>query len=177
MSSHRALGSSARWRRPVRRATTLVGLVVMAALASLQIASSASAEALVQTEVLKAPISFTIADTCTGEDIAVVGELHFLAHVTSTPNGKLFTIDQAAFEGVTGTGLTSGLTYRALGASMQRSNLSGGPFPNDHTYIVREQFILPGAGNNFAFFFTAHLTIDANGVAHAAFDNLKSECR
>jgi hypothetical protein len=104
---------------------------------------------------------FTFADPCSGELVAISGDVESL--VTSTVNDNTISGTFHSLFKATGTGLTSGLTYqetvefnRAFETSLQ----------NGEATITQEGLIsvvAPGRGNNLFSPIFFHSTVNANG--------------
>lgn len=157
------------------RPAALAGLAIVAALASMVLASSAAAEATTSTVTGTTTVGFSFPSPCSGEQIAVLEEFRFVAHFTQSAHGDTINLNHVTSAGATGTGLTSGDTYQVVNVFTFLDDLSGAPYAA--TLTLRQQFVGPGAGNNFVLFLTVHFTIDANGEGHADVQRVETECR
>jgi hypothetical protein len=152
-----------------------IALVTVAALTSLVFARSAAASTTTSTVTGTRTIDFILPSLCSGEQIEVLGEYRFVAHITESANGQTIELNHFTSAGATGTGLTSGDTYQVVDVFTFLDDLSGAPYAA--TLTLRQQFISRGAGNSFFLFLTEHFTIDANGEGHALVGNVEIECR
>lgn len=71
---------------------------------------------LVQRDIV--PVDRTIFSGCTGEDIHIVGTIDVVFQFVATTSDVVILNGSANLVGVTGVGLTSGLTYRLGGRSI-----------------------------------------------------------
>jgi hypothetical protein len=109
-----------------------------------------------------------------GEDVLLAGNLHFLSHTTITGAGQGFTNLHFQPQGLTGTGLTTGLTYRATGESDLRFDFATDVLVN---FSNNFRLIAPGPGNNFLIHENVHITVNANGDVTASHDHLTFDCK
>lgn len=111
-----------------------------------------------------------------GELVLVQGTLHIQSHTTINNNRASLKIHFQP-QGATGTGLTTGDTYRATGVTQEHDSipLTGGAF--NFTFVNNFRLIGPGPDNNFLVHQTVHVTVDANGVVTTVVDNTSIECR
>jgi hypothetical protein len=178
-SRRRGVGRPSMRRRLLRerRTAAVVGIVVLSALASLLVTTSAGAQAQTLTEVERVPLIFTTTSVCMGEEIAVTTELQILAHVTITPDGTVLSVSRLSSPAAEGVGLSTGTTYRVINHAMSVSFFPPEPEPGPRAFEGHFQLIAPGPGNNFFFTVLTHLTIDANGEIRAEAFRLVEECR
>jgi hypothetical protein len=108
-----------------------------------------------------------------GELVLLEGTLHVL--ITETVNGSNASL-KVHFQpqGATGTGLTTGDTYRATGVTQEHTAV--GPTFSD-TFINNFKIIGPGPDNNLLIHETVHVTLNANGELTAEILNTSVECR
>jgi hypothetical protein len=119
---------------------------------------------------------FIYSNPCTGEDVHIVGDVTFLTTSTVTDNTISGTMHSVFI--ATGTGLSSGLTYRetvVFNRSFQTS-LQNGEATNTMQGVI--SVIAPGGGNNQYNPVFLHTTIDANGnVTSSRFEFPGVSCR
>jgi hypothetical protein len=137
------------------------------------------AAAVVTHQVVREPFVFppdpTLINPCTGEATPMTGE--FLFHFTRVelPNGGFHV--EAGFNGVaTGTGVTSGATYRAHDVQHLSFNTNG-RLPSTDTFIAQLSVNSPGPDNNFSLRTRFHVTTTANGEITVSRDEVTLECR
>lgn len=150
-----------------------IGLVIVAALAALGSAAAAAAE----TSSTTVPVSGVIGNACTGESVLIEGSMHVLVHTTTDASGGVHTLLVANLKGVSGTGLSTGSSYRFVSVSAEpimNVSLDGA---QEATELVNARQVAPGAGNDVAVHANIHFTVDANGEVRAAFGNQTQECR
>lgn len=94
-------------------------------------------------------------------------------HVTANANSFHIHFHDNA-QGVTGTGLTTGDSYRAEGSTAFRFNVAAG---ETQTFINNFLVIGQGPDNNFTVHEKGHLTINANGEVTVSRDEVTVECR
>ena len=97
-----------------------------------------------------------------GEIVDFTGTVHSL--LRTTINGNRFSQTfEGNYQGVTGTGETTGDTYVGNGAEHQTFN---GSFTNGQftgTFTTHVNFIGQGSAPNLTFSEVAHITVNANG--------------
>lgn len=110
-----------------------------------------------------------------GEDVSLSGRFHSVFHVTLDGSGGAHVGVVHNPQGLSGTGLTTGATYRGAGASPEdRSNVKVG---EEHTSVVNMRIIGQGPGNNLTIHGNVHTTVLANGTVTSFQDNFRLECR
>jgi len=113
------------------------------------------------------PLSESLFNPCTGEEIAVTGELRQVVSSMFCRN-RFRTNTYTSFHQLTGVGLTSGTEYRAHGASRTGTGLSlvfNGLFPREVTTV--DNFTLIGDdGQKLLLHQNTHFTINAKRDVH-----------
>lgn len=114
---------------------------------------------------------------CAGELLqATQGTLEILVHEhTDAAGGFHFTLQQTLRDAEV-VGLTSGTTYRAVGAAMTSAQARP-PYPIIVTGILRERWISPGPEPDIVFDFTYKLRVNANGDVMLLSVEDTTECR
>lgn len=111
-----------------------------------------------------------------GEVVELAGPLHTL--VTFRFNGhQVGGKGHFQPQGISGKGLTTGDSYRAVGVtqSIFSGSLENGKFTE--TFVNNFRIIGQGRGNNFAIHENFHLTINANGEVTTFHDNFSADCK
>jgi len=121
----------------------------------------------------------TVANTCTGEDVQVTGELHLKTQTVTFPDGQIADIFHVNFVNVTGVGLTSGATYRATsaeGTSFQGvpPGPPGGPWRSSHEGSLH--LITPGSGANLNLQFVFVVTKEPGSPPNAIVFKIETTC-
>jgi hypothetical protein len=149
----------------------LIALALAAALGC--VGAAAAGAAVVTRSTLHS--DFTFFDTCSGENVHVIGDVQFLTTSTVNDNnisGTLHSIFKA-----TGSGLISGLTYQE---SVEFNRAFQTSLQNGEATVTMEGLInvvAPGPGNNLFSPIFAHTTINANGeVTSFVFDSTGGPC-
>ena len=125
---------------------------------------AARASAETATTISYVPTSATAFVPCAnggaGEIVELSGTLHRVTHVTETGNGTVHIKLHENLQDVSGTGLTTGDTYRGAGSFNGEVTLGPG-----QVRTIENQFLLigPGPDNNFTVRSLRHLTVNANG--------------
>jgi hypothetical protein len=109
-----------------------------------------------------------------GEVVVLTGALHDVFHLTLTPSGHATVRFHDNPQGVTGTGLTTGAAYRAVGVTQETMTVRIG---SADTFVNSFHVIGRGPASNFTVHETLHLTVNANGTVTASFDHLRIACR
>jgi len=112
-----------------------------------------------------------------GEAVLLSGTLHIVSNVTIDANGGFHCQIHFQPQGATGTGQTTGVTYRTGGETRQSLNISGQGLPSEFTFVNNFKIIGPGPNNNLLVHDTIHATLDANGNPTADVNNTSVECR
>ena len=117
---------------------------------------------------------------CNGEFVFVTGTLHFMANVLMDSSGKSHIHFQQKYENATGTGETTGATYRVKDNELILGAISfegSGLCPSEFT--VNSDLHLTGAGAvpDFTSHFVQHLTINANCQVSIFFSRFSSDCK
>jgi len=142
----------------------------------------ASASAITTTTNLQIPLNLTVLVPCAnggaGEMVDISGTLHVLLHFTMSNSGRVTLKEHFQPQGVSGTGQTTGDTYRATGVTQQTMTFDGNDgAPFEFTFINNFRIIGQGPGNNLLIHETVHVTINANGEITAFQNNISTECR
>lgn len=77
---------------------------------------------------------------------------------------------------MTGTGVTSGATYRATGALSVRFEMPETP-PLRFSYLDHLNVVGPAEAGNVMVFYQTHVTVNANGEVTAFFDDFRLRCQ
>jgi hypothetical protein len=114
-------------------------------------------------------------DSCSGEDVYIFGPLEGMAQTTADSDGGIHAVIHFTPH-VTAMGLTSGITYQAVGPAQIVTNMSGsGQTAFALVDIIR--VTSPGSAGNLVLTHTAHVTVNASGEIIVEFDNLSTACR
>jgi hypothetical protein len=81
------------------------------------------------------------------------------------------------YQGVSGTGRVSGLTYHLTGGSRLIEYTTEGLAPVMETHVSTGQFIVAGPSNNQVLGGRLHITINPNGVRTSYFESSAEGCR
>jgi len=122
------------------------------------------------------PYSQEIYLPCIGETVSLSGSSHIVSTVTIDATGGIHLQSHAQLVGVSGTGLTSGDTYRAAGTE-QNSENTNAPLPFTSSYVATFRLIGRGPGADFWLHQTIHLTINADGTVTADISNTSGSCK
>jgi hypothetical protein len=140
----------------------------------------ALAKATVTTTHVKTPIDITVSVPCalngTGELVKANGVLHTRFHTTLDANGGFHTQAHYQTQGISGIGLTSGDKYQLIGVIHQSFNGKVGA-ANTTSTVVNGRVIGPGPGNDRFWYYTSHITVNANGEVTADFVNFEIVCK
>ena len=149
----------------------LAGTSVILVLAFTLVARTTDATASTDINLWE-PISGTVWDDCTGEDVSFTGQLHTVIHTTLTTTGIHFD-DMDNTADVKGVGIPSGTSYVISDVSHDILNLDGATW--NTTTFDRYHITSVAALPNYYLFVHLHLTF--NGTTVSAFvDDLKTGC-
>ncbi len=160
----------------MRRATR-VGALLLALLTLVLSAATPTQAATTVHDTVTLPFDVVLVNACTGEEVAFTGSVvttsattmdttgGFHAHVTSTPRQ------------VRGTGVRSGTTYAAVGATLDtiHSVPDQGLFVSAFTSTY--QLVSHGDSANLQIRMTGHVTITPTGDLSAVFSRLSLDCQ
>jgi len=124
-------------------------------------AAPALAQATVFHDNIDIPFEVVLASPC-GESVHFTGAFHVETHTVDDANGGAHTQVTANDHKVSGVGVSSGLKYRRVGATVNSFNTNGS-LPFEATFTNSFSFIGQGATNNTLLFETFHITVNANG--------------
>jgi hypothetical protein len=145
--------------------------------------SAAYAAAQTMTTVEKIPIDQTsfIPIPCAaggaGEEIQLTGQANLVFHVTRDNTGGAHIKLHGNYEGVTGTGLTTGDKYQATLTINQAAYIENGDEDRQATFLTKINLIGQGDASNLLGRMTIHATVNADGTVTAVVINVSLECR
>jgi hypothetical protein len=126
-------------------------------------------------ENFSTPMSDSIANDCTGEEVKLSGEVHTQYSARETAEG--FRAESGTnYEGVSGVGVNSGRKYRLVGSDRSVTDFRR-PFPSRSTVIQTVRIISQGGAPDAHYRVQWHYTIDANGRLTADVFKTEIECR
>jgi hypothetical protein len=141
-------------------------------------ATSVQAEATTVTTNEQVPITVFAFVPCAndgaGELVTLTGTLHVLTHVTMDDQGGLHVMQHFQPQGISGTGTTTGDTYRGTGVTLTEFNATAGV---EQTSVNNFRIIGQGPDNNFLVHSTFHVTVTPDGDVTTVVDNSSVECR
>jgi len=114
-------------------------------------------------------------DSCSGEDVYIVGPLEGMAQTTTDSGGGIHVVIHFTPH-VTAIGLTSGLAYRVVGPAQIVMDMSG-PDQNVFALVDIIRVTSPGSAGNLTITHTVHVTVNANGDTTVEFNNYSAACR
>ena len=148
---------------PTEVSTTDQGNVTSVATAS---------SALVYHENFQFPVDFTAPSVCAGEELHFTGYFHWNLAFTMDAKGGFHFVLTNNDHSLNAVGLTTGIKYHEVGATVQVFN-GKGTAPQGGTFTITLNFIGQGPGNNAINRENFHYTINANGITTVTFDNSK----
>jgi hypothetical protein len=159
----------------MKKLLVLTGIVSVLAFAAASSSNGAPAETFTVSTTF--PISFVVFVPCAnggaGEDVFLSGNLHDLFHITINDNSLHVKVHDQP-QGISGTGLTTGVKYQATGVTQEEFNTS---FGVTDTFVNNFRIIGQGPGNNLLVHDNFHITINANGTVTAIHDNFRVDCK
>ena len=112
-----------------------------------------------------------------GEFVDFRGNIHLLSYEIIADNGNVNSFYHVNPTGMTGTGLTSGITYRGCGVDLIFNKIKKESGIVTTTLNVRERFISPGPGNNLTATFLYYWTGYPDGTIAFESKIESVECR
>jgi hypothetical protein len=145
-------------------------LALVTAIGSLALASSVSAQAAATST------TFTIDSVVTAcsEPIKLEGTVHAVFATTNNPAGGFLLVSTTNPQGVTGTGLTSGLTYQGTGVTKVVLATAQG---STVTFVNNFRLISRTSSEDVIVQQVFHVTVNANGDTTASVDRASVLCR
>ena len=141
--------------------------------------SSAYAAAQTITTVEKIPIDQTAFVPCAaggaGEEIQLTGQANIVTHALLDNTGGVHIKLQANYQGVIGTGLTTGDKYQATGVRDEVGFV--GKVGEEATFLTRINFIGQGDASNFLAHATLHGILHPDGTVTGLVIKFSFECK
>lgn len=106
---------------------------------------------------------------CTGELVELSGTVHLVSQ--TQPDGSL--VGHFNYQGVTGVGLMSGITYQAT--AVDHFYLSA-PFPSSINSMRNFHLISQGGDSNLLVTILYHITVNAKDEVTVSIDSLEMQC-
>jgi hypothetical protein len=113
-------------------------------------------------------------ESCTGEDVHIYGPIDVVVQTTTDAKGNTHLV-QHYTPHLTGVGLTSGMSYLALGPTQVVSFDAGGPAV--FNLVNMAILVAPGSDSNFVLTEGVKVTVNANGEVTVEFERLNIACR
>lgn len=162
---------------PAAKITAVVALL----LGSLVVALPAWADTIVNQTT---PFATSVVNDCTGELVAVEGNLHTIVRMSSSGD-RLNTAEAVHFTGVKGTALVSGAQYVEMDVQNTQANMTVDSDFAPSEFTAERTMNLTrlgedktfGDGDDLRVHVIAHMTINANGVVTADKFDATAECR
>jgi hypothetical protein len=120
------------------------------------------------------PIDAIVRPPCTREAVHISGTAHILFHITRDSTDGLHIKMQTNYQGVSGTGLTTGDKYQVIGVSQNEYNSTVGSVETINNSL---RYISQGNRDNLLIHALFHVTVNANGTVTASFLNFSRECQ
>lgn len=122
------------------------------------------------------PVTRTVVDPCTQEDVVFSGYIHVRTATTIDESGGVhmdLSSDETSLSGV-GT-----VTQNAYHASSERHLVQNteGAAPLTMTVIDDFRILGPNPNDNYFMYMHSHVTVNANGTPTAQIDDARMECR
>ena len=137
--------------------------LIALALAALLVPALARAEAAVTKTEVTVPFNVTRINGCTGERVALTGELHVTTITTIDATGATHIDVHLVPDHVRGLGLTSGDAYLVTGGQRSHLNTDAAAAPSTFTSTTMFNLHSTGGGANNVTFVLRHTTVNANG--------------
>ena len=109
-----------------------------------------------------------------GETVMFSGSLHQVFHTTVSASGNATTRSHVQPQGMSGTGLVTGMKYQGTGVEQATITSQVNQLI---TYVNNFRLIGQGPGNNWSVHENLHLTVHPDGTVSADHDNFSVECK
>ena len=153
-------------------------LTACAAFFFLSLSPPAAAQATFYRESVTVPFNYTVPNSCTGDDLLVVGRTAYDLFEVVNPRGG-YTITETYSTSGTAVGVDSGTEYTLLSSNHVASSKPQGGVQGGaqiFTAAFHMYFISPGAGTNVLVQGVFHYTVNAQGEFVASVDNATTQC-
>ena len=154
-------------------------LLAIALLVGLTLAAGtpALAEAETTTTNQTIPITAVVGNPCVAETVDIAGTVKVVTHTTLSANGDFHFVGHLNYQDVSGTGRTTGTTYRAADAGTSTlngdgNNSSANEFTNEFTF----QLVSAGSADNFRVKGLVHMTVTPNGETTSEVIRFDADC-
>jgi hypothetical protein len=157
----------------------LLAVCIAIALSVPALASTATvqAAATTQSQITILSVTGNISDNpCTGEGVLLSGNVIILSEQTVDATGGLHVRFLVSAQGVSGTGLSTGIKYQAVGNDGQFDFNTSGPPPSEFTMSLDFHLVSQGPIPNFVFTLLVRVTINASGNVTAVINNVTFSC-
>ena len=151
-------------------------MIACVSLVAAAVCATAYAQSTTVTTNETVPFSGSLANPCNGDTVTFQGNIHVTNHMTTDAGGGTHLKTHLNFQGVTGTGAPSGLTYNVRTTTNQSVNDSDGP-QSEATVISTVKLISQGPPQNYFLRNVFHVTVNANGTTTSTVDETSAECR
>jgi hypothetical protein len=140
----------------------VLALAVAGTVLALTAGTALAQATIVEKSNVKVPLDRVVENSCTGELIQLTGDLHMLIQVTEDADGGLHVRTHSQPQGVSGTGLSSGTTYRGVGVNQRVVYVPPESLLKVHTLVSRFYFVSEGPSENLLVSDTVHVTFNAD---------------
>ena len=141
-------------------------------------ASNQSSRAQTYNSVVSEPYASTLFIPCAnggaGEDVSLTGTVKIVRQETSNSQRFTYTL-HVHTEGITGVGLSTGDTFKAIGGS-QAAVTGTIEYGGQYSATYTQQMRFTGQGISFVVKYKFHVTITSNGETSTRIDEEKIEC-
>jgi hypothetical protein len=156
-------------------------LWLLALLTSVLAITSSAAATTSDTEIFRGPTTDTAYNPCVDELVTTTGTFVAVDHQTTTENGETHAV-LFRYEGMTATGLVSGVRYIESRVEEESSYMSSPAPPMEFTHtstLVLNRLSPTGAmtDDDYLLHTEAHGTVSASGVVTLESLDFKPECR
>lgn len=136
-------------------------------------ATAATAEAVTTTTNENIDWNRYVYIPCAGEWVHFEGTLHVMTHVITNEEGTRINTHYNP-KGITGVGLTNGVTYHAVGIT--KNNILYSDEKNTYNYVNNFKIISEGSAENYKIHVNSMLVIE-NGTVTSYHENYKVTCK
>lgn len=124
------------------------------------------------------PFDFFVFNSCSGEDVHIVGTGHTVDQFSVSASGNVHLLHQESVADILAIGMTSGTVYNPTGQPAREVfNFNPATISGPYSFINRQLFITPGNTDNFVLREKFHVEKTPNGDFTVILDTLSIECR
>jgi hypothetical protein len=134
------------------------------------------AQATTVRETVTEPLDLVLFNECTGEAVALTGELRITTKTTIDADGGTHATFHLVPQDVQGVGLESEIEYRGVGGARIHFNADADEVPSIFTATALFNLVTQGGSDNLQVKYRFHVTVNATGEVTAEVSDFIIRC-